>query len=200
MLRTGFFFFFRSGCLDILPTETVHIVLSCAEQLQSYCMQQKGIYRNRSAFVERHQLQCLTGLICCEERITQQSVEPRKDQTQGVQSWTRDICDINVWKCHMEQQQILFRMSVWAKRAVCASQETAFDKLIHLKHPDGNMPTGCFSSSSQITLHSDFVPLNKLPEPERYRKHIRPTPDFHCLRHPISKGFYYFKSYFNAVI
>lgn len=39
--------------------------------------------------------QCLTGYLCCEVRIAQQSGELRNNQPHHIQSRMRDISDIN---------------------------------------------------------------------------------------------------------
>ena len=65
--------------------------------------------------------------------------------------------------------------------AVCAycmsAEERQFDKIIHSKQPNGNIPTGCFSSSTQIILHSNFPPSAELPLPERRVQSDTYTPD-----------------------
>lgn len=56
----------------------------------------------------------------------------------------------------------LFFSCLHACLAVCeysmSTGERQLDKLIHSKHPNGSIPTGCFSSSTEVILHSNFPP------------------------------------------
>lgn len=59
-----------------------------------------------------------------------------------------------------------------------STEERQFDKLIHSKHPNGNIPTGCFSSAMEIIFAFQLPPTGLAAfAREMGARHDTYTPD-----------------------